>query len=303
MTGMRSRLITILSVATLFAVLPVAASASTSVGATPPPGSTTAADCNADSGHVTRTSTGVTNPYIATVSGVVTEWQFQATTNPGTLVFQILNGDPAMNTTFTPVVESTPEVAAADTLNKFATRLPITAGQFVGLRTITTSHGCYYLGSTGFTDFGSTAPPAPTPASGPSSYGNASGTAATNIAATIEPDADGDGYGDETQDGCVTSKLRQDDCVKPSVKIDSAPAAKTKSRSAKFSFSSDDADATFECRVDSASFAACTSPLALKKLSRTKHAFEVRATDANKNTSAPETYNWKVKKKHHKHKH
>jgi hypothetical protein len=298
MSRMKFRLIAFVSVATLFAAVPVAASAATSVGATPPPGSMTAADCNADSGHVTRTTAGVTNPYIATVSGVVTEWQFQASVNPGTIAFQILNGDPNDNTTFTPVAESTPEVLAADTLNKFKTRLPITAGQFVGLRTVTTSHGCYFLGSTGFTDFGSTAPPAPTPGSGPSSYGNASGTAATNIAATIEPDADGDGYGDETQDGCINNKQRQDDCVKPSVKIDSGPKAKTKFRSAKFTFSSDDADATFECRVDSASFASCTSPLALKKLKRTKHTFEVRATDANGNTSAPETYKWKVKKKH-----
>jgi hypothetical protein len=303
MTRMKFRLMAFLSVSALFAAVPVAASASTSVGATPPPGSTFAADCNADNGHVTRTTMGVTNPYIATVSGVVTEWQFQATVNPGTLVFQILNGDPTMNTTFTPVVESTPEVATADTLNRFKTRLPITAGQFVGLRTVTTSHGCYHLLSagSGYTDFGGT--PAPLPGGGPGNYGTGTADAATNIAATIESDADGDGYGDETQDGCISNAQRQDDCVKPSVKIDSGPKAKTKSKSANFTFSSDDADATFECRVDAASFAPCTSPLALKKLKRTKHTFEVRATDGNGNTSATQSYKWKVKKKkkHHKH--
>lgn len=295
MARMKSRLIVFLSATTLFAAVPAAASASTSVGATPPPGATTAADCNADSGHVTRTAVGITNPYIATVSGVVTEWQFQADINPGTLVFQILNGDPNTNTLFTPIVESAPEVVTASQLNSFKTRLPITAGQFVGLRTVTTSHGCYYLGVTGFTDLGQT--PAPRPAGGPAMYGNGTGDAATNIAATIEADGDGDGYGDETQDGCPSNPQRQDDCVKPSVRIDSGPKKKTKAKTATFRFTSDDSDATFECRVDSASFAPCTSPLVLKKLKRKKHVFEVRATDGNENTSQTESYKWKVKKK------
>jgi hypothetical protein len=296
----RARLVHALFLTLLASLLvPSAALASTSVGATPPPTATTAADCGANTGHVTRTSGATANPYIATASGVITEWQFKAdaTGIPGTLALQTLAADPNNNTIFTPLTESAFEFPAVGQLNRFKTRLPVSAGQFVGLWSVTASHGCYYLTSSGaFTDFGSLTP-APQPGSGPSMYGTATGSAATNVAATIEPDGDNDGFGDETQDGCPQNAQRSDDCVEPSVKIDKGPKKKTTKPKAKFKFSSDDPKATFECSADGKKFRACTSPFKLKKVRKGRHVFLVRATDDNGNTSTADPYKWNVKTK------
>jgi hypothetical protein len=296
MASMKARLIAPLSAVLLVLAVPALAQASTTVGQSLPPGAQAAADCAANSGHVTRKAAG-TNPYIATVSGVITEWQFQAAANPGSLALQVLDGDPNMNTSFTPVAESSTETASASQLNEFATRIPITAGQFVGLRVVTASHGCYYFVTpgTGFTDF--SVSPAPLPGGGPAMFGNAMGDAATNVSATIEPDADNDGYGDETQDGCPGKSTRQDDCVKPTVTIEKTPPKKTKKAKAKFVFSSDDPTATFTCRTDKKEFRPCDSPYKLKKLKQGKHVFVVEALDADDNVSKSASYKWKVKKK------
>ena len=272
---------------------PAAASAATDIGRVAPQGAPLA-DCNADTGHVTSVAAG-TNPYVAPVGGVITEWRFRADVNPGTIAMQVLNV--VDNSTYTPITESAPTALVASQLNKVAARIPITAGQIIGLRTVGLSHGCYALTQTGFTDHGS-APPAPLPGGGPAMYGTGSGDAATTVAATIEPDGDGDGYGDETQDGCPKNANRSDDCVAPSVKIDRGPKRKTKKAKAKFVFSSDDNKATFECSVDGKKFKSCSSPLKVKvKKKKGKHTFAVRAVDGNGNKSEEADYKWKVKPK------
>lgn len=272
---------------------PSVASAATDIGKLPAQGATYA-DCTANTGHATS-STG-TNPYVATSGGVITEWRFRAETNPGTIALQVMA--PSSDTsTYTPLAETPPAVLIADQLNKVQARIPISAGQMIGLRAVTASHGCWATTTADFTDHGSS-PPAPLPGGGPAMYGFGSGGAATNIAATVEPDADGDGFGDETQDGCPGNPNRSDDCVAPSVKIDSGPAKKTKKAKAKFTFSSDDGKATFECSLDGKKFSACTSPLKVKvKKKKAKHSLAVRAVDGNGNKSDEETYDWKVKPK------
>lgn len=287
-------LASVLPLALLAALLvPATGSAATDFGRTTPQGGTMA-DCPADSGHVTTVASG-TNPYVAPSTGVITEWRFRAEANPGTVALQVLNV--IDNSTYTPISESTPATLVADQMNKVEARIPITTGQIIGLRNTTFSHGCYAFGQTGFTDHGAP-PPAPIPGSGPSMFGNGNGDAATNVAATIEPDGDGDGFGDETQDGCPQNAGRSDDCVKPSIKIDSGPKKKTKKPKAIFTFSSDDEKAKFECSVDGKRFDPCTSPLTVKvKKKKAKHTFSVRATDANGNTSTEADYTWKVKPK------
>jgi hypothetical protein len=68
------------------------------------------------------------------------------------------------------------------------------------------------------------------------------------------------------------------DTTPPETTIDSGPEGPTNDSTPTFGFSSD-AGSSFECRVDAAGFASCTSPYATAQLSDGTHSFEVRATD------------------------
>lgn len=75
-----------------------------------------------------------------------------------------------------------------------------------------------------------------------------------------------------------------DDTAPPQTTITSAPDP-TGSGSASFTFASE-ADATFECRLDSQAWAACTSPAAYDGLMPGTHTFSVRASDQSGNVEA-----------------
>lgn len=82
----------------------------------------------------------------------------------------------------------------------------------------------------------------------------------------------------------------------PLVTIDDGPKKQTSKRTARFAFSSDDPAATFECRIDSASFAPCASPLSIRGLARSRHTFQVRAIAPTGSVSVPAVQKWKVVK-------
>ena len=67
----------------------------------------------------------------------------------------------------------------------------------------------------------------------------------------------------------------------PDTTISVKPAATTTSKTAEFTFASDDPSATFECSVDAADYAPCTSPLTLTDQRVGGHAFAVRAVNIN----------------------
>jgi len=69
------------------------------------------------------------------------------------------------------------------------------------------------------------------------------------------------------------------DTTAPDTTIDSGPAAGSTvdTSSTSFGFSSDDPSASFQCKVDGASFAACASPRTIGPLTNSGHTFEVRA--------------------------
>jgi hypothetical protein len=94
------------------------------------------------------------------------------------------------------------------------------------------------------------------------------------------------------------------DTTPPDTAITKGPKDKTKKKRATFEFSGTDARAVagFECSLDGAVFAACSTPLTVK-VKKGKHTFEVRATDAAGNVDgSPATDGWKVKKKKKKQK-
>ena len=85
------------------------------------------------------------------------------------------------------------------------------------------------------------------------------------------------------------------DRTAPQTMIDSGPSALTSSQSSTFTFSSNEAGVSFECRLDGAAFAACASPAPYTGLAGGAHTFEVRAIDAATNVDAsPAAYAWTI---------
>jgi Bacterial Ig domain/Fibronectin type III domain len=85
------------------------------------------------------------------------------------------------------------------------------------------------------------------------------------------------------------------DTVPPDTTITAGPQGTATSDSATFTFTSTETPSTFECSLDSAPFAACTSPASYSGLANGDHTFSVRATDAAGNTDAtPTARSWTV---------
>lgn len=87
------------------------------------------------------------------------------------------------------------------------------------------------------------------------------------------------------------------DTAMPDTQIISGPVGASASQTASFTFVSPDAGggATFDCRVDGAPFAPCTSPHDLANLGEGAHTFAVRVRDAVGNVDpTPATRTWTV---------
>ena len=67
------------------------------------------------------------------------------------------------------------------------------------------------------------------------------------------------------------------DTTPPDTSITAAPTNPSNTSSASFSFTSTETDSNFQCRLDAASFAACTNPWSYSNLVAGSHTFEVRA--------------------------
>jgi uncharacterized protein (TIGR03382 family) len=85
------------------------------------------------------------------------------------------------------------------------------------------------------------------------------------------------------------------DATPPQTSITASPASPTSATSATFSFTADDAQATFECSVDGTAFSPCTSPSTYTGLTHGSHTFQVRARDVLTNVDAtPASHSWTV---------
>ena len=80
----------------------------------------------------------------------------------------------------------------------------------------------------------------------------------------------------------------------PKPAITQKPSNPSTSTDATFAFTDPEAGASFECRIDGAAYASCTSPTAYHALTAATHHFDVRAFDAAGNRSAATGYDWKV---------
>jgi hypothetical protein len=69
------------------------------------------------------------------------------------------------------------------------------------------------------------------------------------------------------------------DATAPGASIESGPSGPTMDTTPSFAFSTEDASASLECKLDFGAFSPCGSPLALGPLADGLHSFSVRATD------------------------
>ena len=230
----------------------------------------------------------------APVDGIIVRWRLRSGPLSGaqTVTLRLIRGTGAASTGVgSSAIETIPAGAG---LYTFQTRVPVRAGDYLGINCCAAT-GQFQAPTPGATydtwDFplldGETR--APNTTTNPNEI---------LINADIEPDCDNDGLGDETQDDDIVSCDR----TPPDTTITSGPKSKTKKKSATFVFSGTDARVVtgFECSLDGAAFASCTSPHAVK-VKKGRHTFSVRAVDANGNRDGtPATYDWKVKRKKRK---
>ena len=87
------------------------------------------------------------------------------------------------------------------------------------------------------------------------------------------------------------------DSTAPDTSITRHPRKRTTLRKASFAFKSNEANSTFECKLDRKPFAPCASPKAYRNLKPGKHLFQVKATDPAGNTDpTPARWRWTVKR-------
>ena len=85
------------------------------------------------------------------------------------------------------------------------------------------------------------------------------------------------------------------DTTPPQTVIASGPGSTTTATSAGFTFTSSEAGSSFQCKLDGASWAACTTPKAYSGLAVGTHQFSVRAIDAASNVDpTPAAQSWTV---------
>jgi hypothetical protein len=89
------------------------------------------------------------------------------------------------------------------------------------------------------------------------------------------------------------------DTTPPDTTITGSPADPTNSTSASFSFTGTDSGGSgvdrFECKLDAAAFATCTSPASYSGLAEGSHTFQVRAIDKAGNADAsPASFTWLI---------
>ena len=128
-------------------------------------------------------------------------------------------------------------------------------------------------------------------------YPNSSLAPNTTYTATIKGGASGakDLAGNALEKDYSWSFTTTSDTTAPETTIDSGPSGTVSSTTASFGFASSEEGSTFECSLDGATFASCTSPESYSDLADGSHTFRVRAIDKVRNTDdSPASRTWTV---------
>ena len=84
------------------------------------------------------------------------------------------------------------------------------------------------------------------------------------------------------------------DTIIPTITITSGPASLSNSKSATFTFTSNELGANFKCSKDGASYWSCTSPKTYNWLSDGAHTVSIKAIDQAGNESVPQSWTWTI---------
>ena len=144
--------------------------------------------------------------YIVPNDGVITSWSFAPDQDGATVKLKVARAND--DGTYTIIGESDPQTVQGNP-QSFPTRVPVKAGDIIGLSTTSGRSFTY--------NFQATADVAQI-ASGDQAVGSNTKYSSVqgfrvDVAASIEPDVDGDGFGDETQDQCTTDPTLQTACT------------------------------------------------------------------------------------------
>jgi hypothetical protein len=233
--------------------------------------------------------------YVTPSAGVITSYSVRTSATAG-LVRLVVFGPSATAGHRTVVALSAQNPVVINTVNTFATRVPVAAGLSIGLNNSVSNMICWGAGVAGDQVSASIVDPAAT-----TDYtgGNFQAGKRVNISAVLEPDVDGDLYGDLTQDLCPQSRLTQAACPAPNTEVTKQPKKRSASRKARIRFRSTIAGSTFTCAVDGKTARPCTSPYK-KKFKVGKHLVVITATSAVGIVEpTPATVKFKVKKPKH----
>jgi uncharacterized repeat protein (TIGR01451 family) len=192
------------------------ASAATTIGQN---GASGPGTCGAGNTFIqTGTATGVPSYAVPAGGGVITSWSFQAgSTTDEHDKLKIVRSNGTANQ-FVVVGESALEAMTPSTLNTFQLRMPVQAGDLIGLFTVDGNDCVVSTHTPGNTDL-YIAGADPAPGTTFTGIPESSSGEAYNVSAVVEPDADNDGWGDDTQDKCVGATGSVQGCPKADLSI------------------------------------------------------------------------------------
>jgi hypothetical protein len=238
----------------------------------------------------TAVAVGTPSYAVPAGGGVITSWSVQGwVLGDSQLEFKLVR-EVAANTFRIVGADPQQRTIPASTLASFDVRIPAAGGDLLALWVPAVGvHGFYYDGQAGDV-WRFRGGISPEPGIGDDFVVDGTGGNRTNLSAQLEPDADADGFGDETQDECPTDASTQGQCPDtdpPETEITKTPSNKSEKPKAKYKFTSDEPNSTFECKLKGKGlkksvkrFGDCDSPRKYKRLDEGKFKFKVRAVDA-----------------------